>query len=392
LVQHGEDKNFATLLPEFIWKHKSDILNAEGLVQLYQGKETYADVVGLGGLKEVLSDLLKPDEYDPDNYEMRCKGVALVGPPRTGKSLIAKALGNETGRPTLMVDLGAWFGGFVGDTEAKTRRGFQIIRAHAPCVAVIDEVEKVMPSAKGGDGDSGVSRRMAGAFMTQLQDIKEDIFWVFSANGVEDLHEAFLADDRVDCVIYVHMPGAEQRAAGWKMYLSKYFPQEINGKTFPRYLETDFKALFRTFKESSNINIGTWANRFHAAFLCLTGDNLTKAMERLHEANENVCATLKEMQFSDDNWTIARIKSVCRLARKRKKSLSQIAKMMPRKASTKLEKAISRLERWAEDEAIDAETGEAYQAARDDETCAATDRVKATSDSKVRRRVRKLDP
>lgn len=127
-----------TVLAEYVWTEKSAILNREGLVNLYTGKEKFDDVVGLTGLKKILKDLLKPDKWEPDNPDLRSKGIALVGPPRTGKSFICKAMGNELGLPVLNVDVGSWFGGIVGDTERNTRKGFQIIRAHAPCIAVID--------------------------------------------------------------------------------------------------------------------------------------------------------------------------------------------------------------------------------------------------------------
>jgi hypothetical protein len=308
----------------------------------------------------------------------------------TGKSLIAKAAGNTLNVPTLMVDVGSWFGGLVGDTEKNTRKGFQIIRAHAPCIAVIDEVEKVMPSAKGGDHDSGVSRRMAGTFMTQLQDIQEPVFWVFTANGVEDLHEAFLADDRVDAVVYVHLPGEEARAACWKMYIGRFFPaKKKSGQVNPRHLETDPGVVIAELRKAKKVNPVEWANRVVAAMLCTWGEQRDSCMQQLKAADGNVYATVGKFMIDDGGWTPARVKSVCRLARKRKLSLSEVARMMPR-SQKNLQRAINRLERWASDEAVDAETGFAYVAAEEREADEEAPRVKAEGKTKVRRKVRKL--
>lgn len=395
VVQFSDKNDFADLLPEFVWKSKSEILNAEGLVNLYQGKETFDDIVGLNGLKDLLSDLLDPDAHDPDNTELRSKGICIVGPPRTGKSLTAKAIGNKKKRPPFMVDIGAWFGQYVGETEAKTRKGFQILRANAPCIAIIDEVEKVMPSARAGSeggGDGGISRRLAGTFMTKMQDITEDIFWVFTANSVEELHEAFLADDRVDGVVYVDMPQATQLAGGWKMYLKRYFPEEINGKAFAGHLETSFKELIKALGSARKIDPVVWGNRFVAALMCIPAPERETALKKLAEVDSNVEQTTRGLLFKDAGWTIARVKSVCRLARKRKKTLSQVASTMPR-TSEKLIKAIRRLRRWATDEAIDAETGGAYEPpAEADDTAVGSseDRTKRTS-TKVRRKVRRVD-
>ncbi len=390
LVRHGDKEDFSQQLPVYVWQDKSQILNDEGLVTLYQGKETFADVVGLNGLKKLLTDLLAPDKYDPNNTELRSKGVALVGPPRTGKSLTVKALGNELGRPTLMVDVGRWFGQYVGNTEASTRKGFQIIRAHAPCVAIIDEVEKTMPSADAKGNNSGdVGMRMAGTFMQQLQDIEEDVFWGFTANGVDNLHEAFLADDRVDATVYVRMPGPSQRAAGWKMYLGKFFPPEVKGKAFPLYAETELGTVCKDLKNTKKVDPLLWANRCLPGLLCLHGDARQKGLDKVQSIDENVFQTLEGLLFSDEGWTIARIKSVCRLARKRNMSLAQVARMMPRR-SRKLDKAIDRLERWAEDEAIDAETGEAYTIPDSGDEEGNSRPGRKHSSGRVRRKVRRL--
>lgn len=364
VLQFGRSDDFESSLPRYVWQAKSEILNKEGLVALYTGEETFEDVVGQTGLKQLLEGLLTPDEFEPDNPKFRSKGLALVGPPRTGKSLTSKAAGNQFGLPTLMVDVGAWFGGIVGDTERNTRRGFQIIRAHAPCIAVIDEVEKVMPSSRGGGGDSGVSKRMAGTFMTNLQEIKEHVFWVFTANDTEELHEAFLADDRVDAVVYVHMPGPLQLAAGWQMFLQEYFPKTFGDtdEPFKLFLNTDFSQVLEEYQKTKKPNLAVWANRFVAALLCVPkGPERDAALKQVLTAGDQqtIAAAVEEAMFDDDGWTLARIKSVCRMARKMRKPLSTIAQTMPRK-QTKLAKAIERLEAWADGEAIDAETGLAY--------------------------------
>lgn len=390
LVQFGNKEDFEELLPKFVWEYKSSVLNEEGLVNLYGGKENFDDVVGQTGLKMLLKDLMAQDELDPDNPDLRSKGLALVGPPRTGKSLTAKACGNTLGVPVLMVDIGSWFGGIVGESEAKTRKGFQIIRAHAPCIAVIDEVEKVMPSAKGGEHDSGVGKRMAGTFMSQLQDIEEQVFWIFTANGVEDLHEAFLADDRVDGVVYVHMPGPAQLAAGWKMYLKKFFPTEVKGKVFNRHLETDFNTVLAEYSKLKKADVVAWANKFIATLLCVAKDERADLLSELEDHDSNIHQIVLKQMIDDDGWTIARVKACCRLSRKRKKSLAQIARMMPR-GSTKLQRAINRLEKWACEEAIDAETGEAYEPAYLKEAVAPTKATKHQAEgTPVRRKVRKI--
>lgn len=387
VLQFGNAVDFEEKFPKYVWQAKSDILNKEGLVTLYTGTETFADVVGQTGLKNLLRGLLAPDKYDPENPELRSKGLCLVGPPRTGKSLTSKAAGNELGLPTLMIDVGALFGGIVGDTERNTRRCFQVIRAHAPCIAVIDEVEKVMPSGRGGDHDSGVSKRMAGSFMTNLQDIKEFVFWVFTANSVDELHEAFLADDRVDAVVYVHMPGPKQLADGWKRNIQQRFPKQFKGGDFAIAKETDFEtALERIKKATKGADVNKMADYILPSLLCIPEDERETATNKLRSYHTAVADRVDAIMINDIGWTIARVKSCCRMARKLDKTLSEVARMMPRRQD-KLAKAIERLEKWADGEAIDAETGEAYSRDIEADDGAVHSPMKKTL-SKVKRTVR----
>jgi SpoVK/Ycf46/Vps4 family AAA+-type ATPase len=86
---------------------------------------------------------------------------------RSGKSAFAKSLGRETGRPTLVLDIGALMGSLVGQTESNIRRALQIADAMAPCILFIDELEKALSGAAGsGQSDSGVSTRLFGTLLS----------------------------------------------------------------------------------------------------------------------------------------------------------------------------------------------------------------------------------
>ncbi len=83
--------------------------------------------------------------------------MLLLGVPGTGKSAFAKALGNETGRPTLILDIGSLMGSLVGQSEENIRQALRIADAMAPCVLFVDEIEKGLAGASGPQTDSGVS-------------------------------------------------------------------------------------------------------------------------------------------------------------------------------------------------------------------------------------------
>lgn len=352
---------FRKIVPAYVWTEKSAILNKEGLVELHNGKETFDDVAGLEGAKAVIKQLLTTDEYDDADPDVRAKGALFCGPPGVGKSLLAKAAGNEMGLPTLMVNPSNWKAGIVGSSEANTRRGLQIIKAHAPCIAVVDEVEKVMPSSKGHRGDTGVSASMEGSFLTAMNDMTEPVFWVFTANDVQAMHEAFFRAERVDAAFYVKLPGPMQRAALWRLYVKKFFPEKITVAKqeidFPGHLSLDFNEVLNTLKGTKKRQPEKWAARLCAAIMCLPPEEREAAIAAVAEADLPVAEKL--MLVDDDGWSPAEIRSCCRLSRRLKEPLYVTQKRIrPVKVSAKL--AIKQLERWAKEAALDAETGEVY--------------------------------
>lgn len=367
---------------EFVWQEKARVLNREGLVEVYQGQETFNDVVGLTGVKEMLTSLLTPDEAEPDNPDVRGKGILLVGGPGVGKSLIAKAAGNSLGLPMLQAHPGNLMGEFVGTTERNTRKLFQVLKAMAPCLTLIDEVEKVMPSARGGDHDSGVGRRMAGTFMTQMNDMTEPVYWLFTANSVEDVHEAFFRAERVDGVFYVPLPTPEQRASAWAYYIKKFFPAEINGKPFARHVQLDVPALLDEADAQEVGQDAAWIDQVATALMSV------KQPERdnwLNDLTTDAAARVRAKFVDDEGWTPAEIRACCRLSRLLKEPPGRTARRV-RPVSVSAKASLDALEKWAENAALDAETGELYAKPTPAQAS------KAAGGGKVRRTVRTLNP
>lgn len=335
----------AGLDPVLVWKTKAKVLNREGLVELYEGGETFDDVGGLEGAKSFLMRILQR-QMTLDDPNCRAKGVAFCGPPGTGKSLVAKALGGELGLPVLLANPGNLMGGIVGDTERNTRRFFRICRSMAPCVVIVDEVSKVMPSG-GGDRDGGVGARMLGTFLTQMNDITEPIFWAFTENSVESMHEAFLRAERVDAIFYVRLPSAAQRADIWQLYIEKFFPEERVG----------LSGLLDRLKKNSAIT-QAWVTQ---AVLC--EPDRQAALDAIHAVRPDALNAPDTLLFDDRGWTPAEIRSCCRIAKLLGDSLS-LASARIRPVFRTAEAQILRLNEWAQQAALDCETGMNFDPAK----------------------------
>ena len=105
----------------------------------------------------------------------------LLSPPGCGKSQFCKALGKETGRPVIILDVGSLMGSLVGQTEQRTRQALRIIDAMQPAIVMLDEIDKAFAGVSGsGQSDSGVSAGMLRQFPCRwLNDRESDTFLLF---------------------------------------------------------------------------------------------------------------------------------------------------------------------------------------------------------------------
>ena len=181
LVRHGR------VVPEVLWGLKSQMLKKSGLLTLHRGGETFTDLGGLDALKGFTRRALGSRKGS-----VRARGVLLLGVPGTGKSAFAKALGNETGRPTLVLDVGSLMGSLVGQTEERTRQALRIVDAMAPCVLFIDEIEKALAGVQSSGPDR--QRRQCPDVRDDagwLNDHESDVFVVATSNDVSKLPPEF---------------------------------------------------------------------------------------------------------------------------------------------------------------------------------------------------------
>ncbi len=213
VVRHGQ------LRPEVLWEQKAQWLKKSGTLSLHRGSDDFASLGGLSALKAFCKrSLLQPRRDDP---RRRPRGVLLLGLPGVGKSAFCRALGNEVSRPTLTLDVGSLFGSLVGETERNIRQALRTIDAMQPTVVMVDEIEKSL-SGSGGSGDSGVSTRLFGSFLTWLSDHESDVYVVASCNDISKLPPEFSRAERWDAVFFVDLPGRAEKDAIWRLYLQQY--------------------------------------------------------------------------------------------------------------------------------------------------------------------------
>lgn len=222
LTLHGQ------LVPSELRKAKAEVIRQHGALELTEHGETFADLGGLQALKDRCKRLLETKS------QFKAKGIMLLGVPGTGKSAFAKALGNETGRATVSMNVAAMFGSLVGQTEQAMRSALQLVDRVAPCVLFIDEIEKALSgTGSSGQTDGGTTARVFGNFLTWLNDHETDVFVIATCNNIKQLPPEFTRAERWDGLYFVDLPDDGVKTSIWDIYIEKFIPDHPRSTVRP---------------------------------------------------------------------------------------------------------------------------------------------------------------
>ena len=179
----------------------------------------WEDIGGLEQIKQTLQEsvegaLLYPDLYARTGAKAP-RGILLWGPPGTGKTLLAKAVASQARANFIAVNGPELLSRWVGAAEQEVRELFAKARQAAPCVVFIDEIDTLAPARGKFQGDSGVSDRVVGQLLTELDGLSDcvDVLLIGATNRPDALDPALLRAGRLDLQLEVDLPNPESRLA-----------------------------------------------------------------------------------------------------------------------------------------------------------------------------------
>lgn len=143
----------------------------------------------------------------------RAKAILLMGPPGTGKTMLARAIGQILKLSVIEFRISSLMNSYLGETERRFEQSFAVLDAMAPTIVFIDEVEKAFGS-QGGENDGGTMMRCTGRLLSWLSDSTAPNFIVATANNVKRMGEIGLTmtrRGRFDRVFFVDFPSREAR-------------------------------------------------------------------------------------------------------------------------------------------------------------------------------------
>ena len=198
-------------LTEVLEEKRQAIVHSE-LLEFCPTEASPADIGGLASLKHWLAQRHRAFSEEAQRFGLPLpRGVLLLGPQGTGKSLTAKAIAHSWSMPLLRLDVGRLFAGLVGASEARAREMIKRTEAMAPCVLWIDEIDKGF----GGDSrsDGGTSQRVLASLLTWMAEKTSAVFVVATANAVEKLPAELMRKGRFDEIFLLDLPNETERLA-----------------------------------------------------------------------------------------------------------------------------------------------------------------------------------
>jgi ATPase family associated with various cellular activities (AAA) len=203
---------------------KKALLKRSEMVEFVEVSDNMGAVGGLGNLKHWLAQRRGSWEDSAREFGLEPPhGVIILGVQGCGKSLCARAVAGEWQLPLVKFDTSAVYDKYVGETEKRIRKVFQVAEGLAPCVLWIDELEKVFAGSgpDSASADAGVSSRLLASFLSWMQDRKAPVFVAATCNNVSVLPPELIRKGRFDELFFVDLPNQSERKQIFAIQLAK---------------------------------------------------------------------------------------------------------------------------------------------------------------------------
>lgn len=185
----------------------------------------WEDIGGLERAKQELKEVVEwPLKY-PDVFSLLNtkppKGILLFGPPGTGKTMLVKAVANESDANFISIKGPELLSKWVGESEKAVREIFRKAKQSAPCIIFLDEIDSIVPIRSAGL-DSHVTERVVSQILTEMDGLEElkDVMVIAATNRPDILDPALLRPGRLDRLIYIQSPNEKARETIFEVHLA----------------------------------------------------------------------------------------------------------------------------------------------------------------------------
>ena len=228
--------------------------NARVYVQSTEGIH-FDDVAGEDEAKENLAEIVdylhNPQKYTDAGASMP-KGLLLVGPPGTGKTMLAKAVAGESGVPFFSISGSEFVEMFVGMGASKVRDLFKQAKEKAPCIVFIDEIDAIGKKRDGQVGGNDEREQTLNQLLTEMDGFEGNngVIILAATNRPESLDPALTRPGRFDRRVPVELPDLKGREAILKVHAKKIKPAD----------DVDFHTIARMASGASGAELANIVN------------------------------------------------------------------------------------------------------------------------------------
>ncbi|MCJ2532360.1 MAG: CDC48 family AAA ATPase [Candidatus Thermoplasmatota archaeon] len=179
-------------------------------------KATWQDVGGLDEVKKAMNEAIELPLDDPESFvrlgiKPPC-GTLLFGAPGTGKTLVARAIANESKANFISIKGPEIMSKWVGESEKAVRMIFKKAKQVAPSIVFLDEIDAIAPK-RGSHHDSGATERIVNQLLTSMDgmDSLDNVFVIAATNRPDILDKALLRPGRFDKLLLIPLPDTASR-------------------------------------------------------------------------------------------------------------------------------------------------------------------------------------
>ena len=261
----------------------------------------FADVAGedeaKDSLKEIVDYLHDPEKYKEIGAAMP-KGILLVGPPGTGKTMLAKAVAGEANVPFFSMSGSEFVEMFVGMGASKVRDLFKQAKEKAPCIVFIDEIDAIGKKRDGQLGGNDEREQTLNQLLTEMDGFEDNsgVVLLAATNRPEALDPALTRPGRFDRRVPVELPDLNGREAILKVHAKKIKIAD----------DVDFSQVARMASGVSGAELANIVNE--AALRAVRDERQLVTQADLEESIEVVIAGYQKKNAiltEKEKWTVA---------------------------------------------------------------------------------------
>ncbi len=299
---------------------KKDLRDALKVVRPSAMREVLVEIpnikwTDIGGLEEVKQELKEAVEWplkNPDSFKRLGvkppRGILLYGAPGTGKTLLAKAVSNESEANFILVKGAEMLSKWVGESERGIRKIFSKARQVSPCIIFFDEIDAIAPR-RGLSADSHVTERVVNQLLTEMDGLEEinDVVVLAATNRPDILDAAMLRPGRFDRIILTPAPDKATREEIFNAHTKCMPLKSVNIKDLAEktegYVGADIEAICREAAINSlreDIKSKEVTMKHFEEALKRVPQSITKEIEKVYEDMRESFSSARARQMAEE--------------------------------------------------------------------------------------------